>query len=43
MNSSLNIYDNYEIELNKYPRKEIKHRICDIVLITFFENFFKPL
>ena len=41
MNNSLNIYDNYEIELNKYPRKEIKHRICDIVLITFFMNMEK--
>lgn len=34
----LNIYDNYSIDLNKYPRKEIKHRITDIVLITFIMN-----
>jgi len=26
----LNIYDNYSIELNKYPRKELNYRITDI-------------
>lgn len=41
MDHSLNIYDNYEIDLNKYPRKYIKYRICDIVLITFFMNIEK--
>ena len=34
----LNIYDNYSIDLNKYPRKEIKYRITDIVLITLIMN-----
>ena len=39
--NNLNIYDNYDIDLNKYPRKDIKYRICDIVLITFFMNIEK--
>ena len=34
----LNIYDNYNIDLNKYPRKKLNCRISDIVLITFFSN-----
>ena len=34
----LNIYDNYTIELNKYPRKELNYRITDIILITFMMN-----
>ena len=34
----INIYDNYNINLNKYPRKDIKYRISDIVLITFIMN-----
>ena len=34
----INIYDNYNIDLNKYPRKDIKYRISDIVLITFIMN-----
>ena len=37
----INVYDNYDIDLNKYPRKELKFRICDIVLITFFMNIEK--
>lgn len=37
----INVYDNYDIDLNKYPRKELKYRICDIVLITFFMNIEK--
>ena len=36
--NKLNIYDNYTIELNKYPRKELNYRISDIVLITLFSN-----
>jgi hypothetical protein len=34
----LNIYDNYTIDLNKYPRKELNYRITDIVLITLFSH-----
>ena len=30
----INVYDNYEIDLNKYPRKELK-RIFQQVLYTF--------
>lgn len=37
----INVYDNYNINLNKYPRKDIKCNICDIVLITFFMNIEK--
>jgi hypothetical protein len=39
--NKINVYDNYNIDLNKYPRKDIKYRICDIVLITFFMNIEK--
>lgn len=34
----LSVYDNYTIDLNKYPRKDLKFRISDIVLITFMMN-----
>ena len=37
----INVYDNYNIDLNKYPRKDIKFRITDIVLITLFMNIDK--
>ena len=39
--NNLNIYDNYNIDINKYPRKDLKYNICDIVLITFFINIEK--
>ena len=35
---SINIYDNYQIDINKYPRNNLQYRITDIVLITFFMN-----
>jgi len=37
----LNIYDNYNIDLNKYPRKDLNFRISDIVLITLFMHIDK--
>lgn len=38
MNQSINIYDNYQIDINKYPRNHLQYRITDIILITFFMN-----
>lgn len=38
MNQTINIYDNYQIDVNKYPRNDLKYRINDIILITFFMN-----
>jgi len=34
----INVYDNYDIDLNKYPRKELNYRITDIILITMMMN-----
>ena len=36
--NSIHVYDNYQMDINKYPRKELNFRITDIVLITFFMN-----
>jgi len=38
MNQMINIYDNYQIDINKYPRVQLQYRITDIILITFFMN-----
>jgi len=38
MNQSINIYDNYQIDIKKYPRNQLQYRITDIILITFFMN-----
>lgn len=38
MNQTINIYDNYQIDLKKYPRNLLEYRITDILLITFFMN-----
>ncbi len=37
----LNIYDNYSIDLKKYPRSSLNYRISDIVLITMMMNIDK--
>jgi hypothetical protein len=36
--NNIQVFDHHSIEMNKYPRNDLKYRINDIVLITFFMN-----